>query len=73
MLYVHCKGCGRAFETQLQVDPSELLRDQPFNSMEACPHCKAMKFYVRDDFRAAEDSSSNDPSRTEPEGLETTS
>ena len=73
MLYVNCKSCGRAFRTDLQVDSSELLRDQPFNSMEACPDCKAMRFYVRDDFWASEDSSSDDPNRIETEGLEPTS
>ena len=58
MLSVHCKSCGRRFQTSLQVDPSELLIDRTFNSMEACPHCKSMRFYVRDDFWVAEEADS---------------
>ena len=54
MLYVQCKGCGRPFETVLPVPPAELLIDRTFNSMEACLHCKAMSFYVRDDFHVKE-------------------
>ena len=60
MLQIRCKGCDRDFEPTLQVDPSELAIDRPFNSMEACPHCKTMHFYVRDDFHASEGSPSSE-------------
>ena len=60
MLQIRCKGCGREFEPTLQVDPSELAIDRPFNSMEACPHCKTMHFYVRDDFHVSEGSPSSE-------------
>ncbi len=64
MLQVNCKGCGQKFKPLLQVSSSELEIDQPFNSMEACPHCKTMHFYVRDDFHACKDHSTNASKKT---------
>jgi len=52
-LFVRCTNCDREFETSLQVAEEDFLREgafQTFNSMEMCPHCHKVIFYVREHF-----------------------